>query len=184
MIRYSDIADAVSEYHPNPDLGLIQRAYVFAAKAHQGQVRLSGEPYLAHPLEAALILTRLKLDLASLAAAFLHDTVEDTDTTLEDIEGLFGPEVAGIVKGVTKITAMEFTSRAQAQAENMRKMILAMATDIRVLLVKLADRLHNMRTLGYLPPETAGPDQDLPGNPGHLCAPGRPAGDLLDKERT
>ncbi len=154
MIRYSDIADAVSEYHPNPDLGLIQRAYVFAAKAHQGQVRLSGEPYLAHPLEAALILTRLKLDMASIAAAFLHDTVEDTDTTLEDIEDLFGPEVAGIVKGVTKISAMEFTSRAQAQAENMRKMILAMANDIRVLLVKLADRLHNMRTLGFQKPES------------------------------
>ena len=154
MIRYSDIADAVSEYHPNPDLGLIQRAYVFAAKAHQGQVRLSGEPYLAHPLEAAMILTRLKLDLASIAAAFLHDTVEDTDTTIADIEQLFGPEVAKIVEGVTKITAMEFTSRAQAQAENMRKMILAMASDIRVLLVKLADRLHNMRTLGFQKPES------------------------------
>ena len=154
MIRFQDISDAVAAYHPNPDLGLLRKAHVFAAKAHQGQVRLSGEPYLAHPLEVALILTKLNLDVPAVAAGLLHDTVEDTDTTMEEIEEVFGQEVGQIVKGVTKISAMEFTSRAQAQAENIRKMVLAMASDIRVLLVKLADRLHNMRTLGFQRPES------------------------------
>jgi len=154
VIRFQDISDAVAAYHPNPDLGLLRKAHVFAAKAHQGQVRLSGEPYLAHPLEVALILTRLNLDVPAVAAGLLHDTVEDTGTTIEEIEELFGPEVAQIVRGVTKISAMEFTSRAHAQAENIRKMVLAMASDIRVLLVKLADRLHNMRTLGFQSPES------------------------------
>ncbi len=149
MIRLSDITDAVSAYHPKADLGLIRRAYIFAAKAHQGQVRLSGEPYLAHPLEVAAILTRIRLDAAAVAAGLLHDTVEDSAATIEEIQNLFGEEVARIVEGVTKISAMTFRSRAAAQAENIRKMILAMADDIRVLLVKLADRLHNMRTLGF-----------------------------------
>lgn len=149
MIRFSDISDAIARYHPDPDLDLIRRAYVFAAKAHAGQTRLSGEPYLAHPLEVAFILTKMKLDVPTISAAFLHDTVEDTDTTMEQLQSLFGSEVRRIVEGVTKIGTMEFSSRAVAQAENIRKMILAMATDIRVLLVKLADRLHNMRTLGF-----------------------------------
>ncbi|MBW1711569.1 MAG: bifunctional (p)ppGpp synthetase/guanosine-3',5'-bis(diphosphate) 3'-pyrophosphohydrolase [Deltaproteobacteria bacterium] len=153
MIRFTDIADAVSAYHPNPDLELIRRAYVYAAKVHQGQVRLSGEPYLAHPLEVANILTKMHLDVSALAAGFLHDTVEDTPATLSEIKELFGQEVAKIVEGVTKISAMEFTSRTVAQAENIRKMILSMASDIRVLLVKLADRLHNMRTLGFQKPD-------------------------------
>jgi len=149
LIRIDDITTAVSAYHPQADIGLIRRAYVYAAKVHEGQVRLSGEPYLSHPMEVALILTRMRLDEAAVAAAFLHDTVEDTKATLEEINEHFGAEVARIVEGVTKISVIQFNSAAVAQAENIRKMILAMANDIRVLLVKLADRLHNMRTLGF-----------------------------------
>ncbi|MBW2091481.1 MAG: bifunctional (p)ppGpp synthetase/guanosine-3',5'-bis(diphosphate) 3'-pyrophosphohydrolase, partial [Deltaproteobacteria bacterium] len=151
MRRLSEILDEVAEYHPNADLALIEKAYVFTAKVHQGQVRLSGEPYLSHPLEVAGILADMRLDVASIVAGFLHDTIEDTEATLADIKKMFGPEVANIVDGETAISRINFSSRAEHQAENMRKMILAMATDIRVLLVKLADRLHNMRTLGYLP---------------------------------
>ncbi|MBW2619272.1 MAG: bifunctional (p)ppGpp synthetase/guanosine-3',5'-bis(diphosphate) 3'-pyrophosphohydrolase, partial [Deltaproteobacteria bacterium] len=131
---------------------LIRRAYVYAAKVHAGQVRLSGEPYLAHPLEVAGILTKMRLDVASVAAGFLHDSVEDTRATTAAIRELFGQEVGRIVAGVTKISVLGFDSQQAAQAENIRKMILAMADDIRVLLVKLADRLHNMRTLGFQPP--------------------------------
>ena len=151
MRRLSEILDQVAEYHPNADLALIEKAYVFTAKVHQGQVRLSGEPYLSHPLEVAGLLADMKLDVPSIVAGFLHDTIEDTETTLDDIKNLFGPEIANIVDGETTISKINFSSRAEHQAENIRKMILAMATDIRVLLVKLADRLHNMRTLGYLP---------------------------------
>ncbi len=149
MIRLSDITDAMAAYHPKAEVDLIRRAYIFAAKVHQGQVRLSGEPYLAHPLEVAAILAKMRLDVVAVAAGLLHDTVEDTNATVAEIERLFGAEVARLVAGVTKISVMEFTSRAAAQAENIRRMILAMANDIRVLLVKLADRLHNMRTLGF-----------------------------------
>lgn len=131
----------------------MEKAYVYSAKVHQGQIRLSGEPYLSHPLEVAHILTRMKMDVISVVAGLLHDTIEDTDAELSEIERLFGRETANIVDGVTKISQMLFTSREERQAENMRKMILAMATDIRVIIVKLADRLHNMRTLGFQPPE-------------------------------
>ncbi|MBW1802132.1 MAG: bifunctional (p)ppGpp synthetase/guanosine-3',5'-bis(diphosphate) 3'-pyrophosphohydrolase, partial [Deltaproteobacteria bacterium] len=153
MIRLNDITSQLLGYHPKADITLVEKAYVFSAKVHQGQIRLSGEPYLSHPLEVAHILTKMKLDVISVVAGLLHDTLEDTDAELSEIKRLFGQEAANIVDGVTKISKMEFTSREERQAENMRKMILAMATDIRVILVKLADRLHNMQTLGFQTPE-------------------------------
>jgi len=149
MIRINEITDKVASYIEKPDLELIQKAYIFAAQAHAGQTRLSGEPYLSHPLSVANVLADMTLDEATVAAGLLHDTVEDTKATIDEIEELFGEEVADIVDGVTKISKMQFESKAVAQAENIRKMILAMAEDIRVLMVKLADRLHNMRTLDY-----------------------------------
>ena len=149
MIRLNDITSQVLSYHPKADIELIEKAYVYSAKVHQGQIRLSGEPYLSHPLEAAYILTQLKMDVVCIAAGLLHDVVEDTHASLEEISGLFGEETANIVDGVTKISKIHFKSSEQRQAENVRKMILAMSTDIRVILVKLADRLHNMRTLGF-----------------------------------
>jgi GTP pyrophosphokinase len=153
MIRLNDITTSLLSYHPKADLSLVEKAYVYSAKVHQGQVRLSGEPYLSHPLEVAYILTRMRMDVISLVAGLLHDTLEDTDAELPEIERLFGKEAANIVDGVTKISKMQFTSHEERQAENMRKMILAMATDIRVIMVKLADRLHNMQTLGFQAPE-------------------------------
>lgn len=150
MIRINDITDKVAGYIESPDLALIQKAYIFAAQAHDGVVRLSGEPYISHPMSVAFQLAEMQLDEASVVAGLLHDTVEDTDTTIDEIEDLFGEEVADIVDGVTKISKMQFESKAVAQAENIRKMILAMAEDIRVLMVKLADRLHNMRTLDHM----------------------------------
>ncbi len=151
MIRLSDITSNISSYSPDADINLIEKAYVYSAKVHKGQVRLSGEPYLSHPLEVAGILTRMKMDEASIVAGLLHDTVEDTLAELKDLEYMFGKEVAGIVDGVTKISKLHFLSQEERQAENIRKMIIAMAADIRVLLVKLADRLHNMQTLGFQP---------------------------------
>ena len=149
MIRLNDIVDQVVTYHAEADVSLIEKAYVYSAKAHAGQVRLSGEPYLSHPLEVAGILVKMKLDVFSIASALLHDTLEDTDTDVNDLERLFGNEVTQIVDGVTKIGRFEFSTYEERQAENMRKMILAMANDIRVILIKLADRLHNMRTLDF-----------------------------------
>jgi len=151
MIRINEITEKVATYIEKPDLDLIQKAYVFTAQAHLGQTRLSGEPYISHPMSVASILAEMKLDEATVTAGLLHDTVEDTQTTIDEIEELFGEEVADIVDGVTKISKMQFESKAVAQAENIRKMILAMAEDIRVLMVKLADRLHNMRTLDFQP---------------------------------
>jgi GTP diphosphokinase / guanosine-3',5'-bis(diphosphate) 3'-diphosphatase len=153
MIRLNDITSQILSYYPNSDIGLIEKAYVYSAKVHQGQIRLSGEPYLSHPLEAAFILSQMKMDVVCIAAGLLHDTIEDTNAELDEIRRLFGNEVASIVDGVTKIGKLTFTSQKERQAENMRKMILAMSSDIRVILVKLADRLHNMRTLGYQSPE-------------------------------
>ncbi len=142
----------VKEYNPKADLAAIRRAYVFAAAAHEGQNRLSGEPFIEHPLAVARIMADLGLDTTSLVAALLHDTVEDTPVTLEELEAEFGPEVVRIVDGLTKIETIGFKTREHEQAENVRKMIVAMAGDIRVLLIKLADRLHNMRTLSALAP--------------------------------
>ena len=147
MIRFEDLLDKVQGYSPDADLELLRRAYVFSALEHKGQVRHSGEPYLVHPLEVADILADMKLDAVCIAAGLLHDVVEDTLTTPDKIRETFGEDVAHIVEGVTKIGAIPFSSTEERQAENFRKMLLAMVDDIRVILVKLADRLHNMRTL-------------------------------------
>jgi GTP diphosphokinase / guanosine-3',5'-bis(diphosphate) 3'-diphosphatase len=153
MIRFEDLLEKVRAYSPDTDVELLRRAYVFSAFEHRGQVRHSGEPYLIHPLAVADFLADMKLDAVAIAAGLLHDVVEDTLTTVERIEELFGKEVAHVVEGVTKISAMPFASSEERQAENFRKMLLAMVDDIRVILVKLADRLHNKRTLSHLPDE-------------------------------
>ncbi len=151
MIRLNDILDKVVSYNPAPDLDLVRKAYVYCAKVHQGQTRLSGEPYLVHPMEVAGLLADLRLDVPTVVTGLLHDTIEDTLTTREELAGVFGEEVANLVEGVTKISKIYFKTKEESQAENFRKMLLAMANDIRVILVKLADRLHNMRTLQYQP---------------------------------
>jgi GTP diphosphokinase / guanosine-3',5'-bis(diphosphate) 3'-diphosphatase len=153
MIRFENLLEKVRSYSPEADVELLRRAYVFSALEHKGQVRHSGEPYLVHPLEVADFLADMKLDVVAVAAGLLHDVVEDTLTTPERIAELFGPEIAHVVEGVTKIGAIPFSSSEERQAENFRKMLLAMVDDIRVILVKLADRLHNMRTLHHLPEE-------------------------------
>src|SRR5919201_946841 len=153
MIRFEDLLEKVRAYSPDADVELLRRAYVFSAFEHRGQVRHSGEPYLIHPLAVADFLADMKLDGVAIAAGLLHDVVEDTLTTIERIEELFGCEVAHVVEGVTKISAIPFSSSEERQAENFRKMLLAMVDDIRVILVKLADRLHNMRTLHHLSEE-------------------------------
>lgn len=150
MALIEDVISAVEQYHPQADVGLIDRAYQFSAEAHKEQRRQSGIPYVTHPLEVALILTKLRMDVHTIAGALLHDTIEDTRTTEDQIAHEFGSEVALLVNGVTKLTKLEFGSREEHQAESFRKMVLAMAKDIRVILIKLADRLHNLRTLEYL----------------------------------
>jgi GTP diphosphokinase / guanosine-3',5'-bis(diphosphate) 3'-diphosphatase len=153
MIRFEDLAEKVRTFVPDADIELLRRAYVFSAFEHKGQVRHSGEPYLMHPLEVADMLADMKLDVVAIVAGLLHDIVEDTETSIDRIRELFGADVAHVVEGVTKLGAIQFSSSEERQAENFRKMLLAMVDDIRVILVKLADRLHNMRTLQYLPEE-------------------------------
>lgn len=153
MMRQYELVDRVKRYNPNTDEELLNRAYVYAMRAHGTQKRASGDPFFAHPLEVAAILTELKLDDATIVAAVLHDTVEDTEATLEEIENLFGPDIRRLVDGLTKIKKLDLVSKKAAQGENFRKLLLAIVDDIRVLLVKLADRLHNMRTLHYMAPE-------------------------------
>ena len=153
MIRFEDLIEKVRSTNPEADIELLRRAYVFSAYEHKGQVRHSGEPYLVHPLEVADLLADMKLDVVAVAAGLLHDIVEDTQTPIERIKELFGPDIAHVVEGVTKLGAIPFSSSEERQAENFRKMLLAMVDDIRVILVKLADRLHNMRTLHHLPEE-------------------------------
>jgi GTP pyrophosphokinase len=153
MIRFEDLVEKVRMSNPDADIELLRRAYVFSAFEHKGQVRHSGEPYLVHPLEVADQLADMKLDVVAIAAGLLHDIVEDTQTPIERIKELFGVDVAHVVEGVTKLGSIQFSSSEQRQAENFRKMLLAMVDDIRVILVKLADRLHNMRTLHHLPEE-------------------------------
>ncbi len=150
MIRFEAIRDRVRAYQPDADFDLLRRAYVVAAQAHGGQVRRSGEPYLSHPLEVAGILADLKLDIVSVACGFLHDVVEDTEVTIDEIETRFGRDVKRVIAGLTKLSRVDFSSAEANQAENVRKMIIAMTDDTRVILIKLADRLHNMRTLDYL----------------------------------
>ena len=145
------LCNAVKSYYAEADVGLIRRAYEFANKAHEGQSRSSGDPYIIHPAQVALILTQMRMDLASVVTGLLHDTVEDTPATLDDVRREFGEDVAQLVDGVTKLSKITFRTTEEKQAENFRKMIIAMAKDIRVILVKLADRLNNMRTLEHLP---------------------------------
>src|SRR5215472_12367256 len=151
--RFESLLKQVAESRPNDDLTILRNAYELSERYHAGQLRASGEPYLMHPIEVALILAELKLDPQAIAAGLLHDSVEDTSVTIEDIQREFGPQVAHIVEGVTKISKIDFASGEERQAENVRKMLLAMVDDIRVVIIKLADRLHNMRTLEYLPRE-------------------------------
>ena len=153
MMRQYELVERVTKYDPDADEDLLNRAYVYAMKAHGNQKRASGEAYFNHPLEVAAILTEMKLDSATIAAALLHDTVEDTEATQQEIEEKFGPEIASLVDGLTKIAKLDLVTKEAAQAENLRKLLLAMSKDVRVLLVKLADRLHNMRTLEHVKPE-------------------------------
>ncbi|MCS6804753.1 MAG: bifunctional (p)ppGpp synthetase/guanosine-3',5'-bis(diphosphate) 3'-pyrophosphohydrolase [Acidobacteriota bacterium] len=150
MIRFDDIVEKVRQYHPSADEELLRRAYLFSAIRHRGQTRKSGEPYLVHPLEVAYMLAEMKLDVVCVATGLLHDVVEDTNTTVEEIERYFGPDIAHLVDGLTKLGQLNYETKQQRQAESMRKMLLAMTDDIRIILVKLADRLNNMRTLTHL----------------------------------
>src|SRR5271154_2004706 len=156
VLRLNDILERVRSYHPDPDLDILKKAYVYSAKVHQGQLRHSGEPYLVHPLEVAGLLAELKLDEASIVAGLLHDTIEDTLAKPEEIRELFGQNVLDLVEGVTKLSNVPVpqATHEEKQAENLRKMLVAMAKDIRVILVKLADRTHNMRTLEHMKPES------------------------------
>ena len=153
VMRQYELVDRVRSYNPEADEDLLNRAYVYAMRAHGSQKRASGDPYISHPLEVAAILTDLKLDDATIAAAVLHDTIEDTESTREEIDTIFGPDIGALVEGLTKIKRLDLVSKQAQQAENFRKLLLAVADDIRVLLVKLADRLHNMRTLGFMAPD-------------------------------
>ena len=153
MIRFEDIYETVGRHHPEADLEVMRKAYIFSAVEHKGQTRASGEPYLVHPLEVAAILADMRMDPACVAVGLLHDVLEDTLTEPERIKEYFGEDVLHIVEGVTKISKIPFSSSEERQAENFRKLLLAMVDDVRVILVKLADRLHNMRTLQYLPPD-------------------------------
>jgi RelA/SpoT family (p)ppGpp synthetase len=153
MMRQYDLIERVRRYNPNTNEALLNRAYVYAMKAHGEQRRASGDPYFSHPIEVAAILTDLKLDDATIAAALLHDTIEDTEATRAEIDSLFGRDIGTLVEGLTKLKKLDLVTKEAKQAENLRKLLLAIADDVRVLLIKLADRLHNMRTLGYMPPE-------------------------------
>ena len=150
MMRQYELVERVQAYNALADEDLLNRAYVYAMQKHGSQTRASGDPYFSHPLEVAGIVTNLKLDDASVAVALLHDTIEDTSATGNEIEDLFGPEIAKLVEGLTKIDKLDLVSREAQQAENLRKLLLAVSDDVRVLLVKLADRLHNMRTIEFV----------------------------------
>src|SRR5437660_2854742 len=151
MMRQYDLIERVKRYNPNTSEALLNRAYVYAMKAHGEQTRASGDPYFSHPLEVAAILTDMKLDDSTIVAAVLHDTIEDTDSTREEIDKLFGSDIGRLVDGLTKLKRLDLVSKRAEQAENFRKLLLAVAEDVRVLLVKLPDRLHNMRTLQHVP---------------------------------
>ncbi len=151
--EFNRLVEKIKKYNSNCDFELLKKSYDFSKKAHEGQNRVSGEPFFTHPLEVAFILAELELDCTSIIAGILHDTIEDTPHTYEEIKSIFGQEVADLVDGVTKLGKIPYTTKRERQAENLRKMFLAMAKDIRVILIKLADRLHNMRTLKYMKAE-------------------------------
>jgi GTP diphosphokinase / guanosine-3',5'-bis(diphosphate) 3'-diphosphatase len=184
VTKFRELMRRMRANRPNDDLELIRKAYEFSQKHHAGQSRASGEPYLIHPLEVALVLAEMKMDPVAIAAGLLHDSVEDTSVTVVDIRKEFGEQVAHIVEGVTKISAIDFATREEQQAENLRKMMLAMVDDIRVVLIKLADRLHNMRTLEHLPPERqqkiARETLDIYASIAHRLGMGKIRGELED----
>jgi guanosine-3',5'-bis(diphosphate) 3'-pyrophosphohydrolase len=151
LMTIDALLEKVLAYQPDADVDVLKRAYIFSSEAHCSQKRIEGSPYIEHPLAVASILADMKMDIGTIAAGLLHDTVEDTETTVKDIKDLFGKEVAFLVEGLTKLSKMEFMTREEAQAENFRKMLLAMSEDLRIILIKFADRLHNMRTLQHLP---------------------------------
>src|SRR5688572_15751312 len=153
MIRIEDVIETVSTNRPSADIDMIRRAYLFSSLHHRGPTSASGEPYLVHPLEVAQILATMRLDEVSVSTGLLHDVVEDTLVDIDTIRSYFGDEITVLVDGLTKIANISDLSREKQQAENVRKMVLAMITDVRVVLIKLADRLHNMRTMQYLKPE-------------------------------
>src|SRR5207253_9325257 len=154
MLRQYELVERVKRYNPATSEALLNRAYVYAMRAHGEQKRASGDPYLSHPFEVAAILTDLKLDDATIAAALMHDTIEDTAATRGEIDQMFGSDIGALVEGLTKLKKLDLVTKEAKQAENLRKLLLAIADDVRVLLVKLADRLHNMRTLEHVPPDT------------------------------
>ncbi len=184
VTRFRDLLRKIRSYRPNDDQALVKKAYDFSLQHHTGQTRASGEPYLVHPLEVAMALAEMRLDTTAIAAGLLHDSVEDTKVTVEEIRAEFGEQVAHIVEGVTKISKLEFASHEEAQAESVRKMVLAMADDIRVVLIKLADRLHNMRTLQHLSPERqlkiARETQEIYAPLAHRLGMGKIRGELED----
>ena len=184
QMRQYELIDRVKQYNPTANEDLLNRAYVYAMRAHGEQKRASGDPFISHPLEVAAILTDLKLDDATIAAALLHDTIEDTDATRAEIDRLFGHEIGLLVEGLTKLKRLELVSKEAKQAENLRKLLLAIADDVRVLLIKLADRLHNMRTLSHQPARGAPPHRRR--NSRHLrsaCRPHGHAGDARGARR-
>src|SRR5205807_1095995 len=153
VTKFRDLMKGMQANRPTEDLEIVKKAYDYSLRVHSGQSRASGEPYLVHPLEVALVLAEMKMDPVAVAAGLLHDSVEDTSVTIVDIRKEFGEQVAHIVEGVTKISKIDFATKEEQQAENLRKMMLAMVDDIRVVMIKLADRLHNMRTLEHLAPD-------------------------------
>ena len=168
MLSLEQLCAKVEAYAPTTDLDPLRDAYRFSEKAHQDQVRKSGEPYFSHPVEVAAILADMHLDVVCVSVGLLHDVVEDTLTTGERIRKLFGEDIANLVDGVTKMSQIQFSSKKEKQVENFRKLLLAMVDDIRVILVKLADRLHNMRTLRAMPEESR---NQLPGRPSRSTRP-------------
>ncbi len=184
LTKFRELIKKLEDNRPNDDLAIVRKAYEYSQKYHAGQTRASGEPYLVHPLEVALVLADMKMDPISIAAGLLHDSVEDTSVTIVDIRKEFGEQVAHIVEGVTKISKIDFATREEQQAENLRKMMLAMVDDIRVVLIKLADRLHNMRTLEHLPPDRqqkiARETLDIYGPIAHRLGMGKVRGELED----
>jgi GTP diphosphokinase / guanosine-3',5'-bis(diphosphate) 3'-diphosphatase len=150
---YSRLISKIKQYNPNGDFPLLEKAHNLSKAAHEGQLRVSGEPYIVHPVEVAIILADLEMDFTSIIAALLHDTIEDTSCTFEQLKENFSEEIATLVDGVTKLSKIPYTTKEEQQVENLRKMFLAMAKDIRVIIIKLADRLHNMRTLKYMEPD-------------------------------